>query len=418
MSTVPYTFSMGESASASQINADFLALQEQGNAILDTMSEIQLTTLVDYQRALDALGLRQQQALRVQADGVVMRFVVSDFDSIDQGQTTATVRIDTASATLRERNEPSQVLVASTSFSSSSGTVQAINSAGTLFSVSSPAGVPTGTFNLTLAELVALSLLTIDISAMSAAPSISVSTSPNGLTWTQATSISLSGDTLNVWLPNLPTLYVQVNITPAQPDNLGGSTYTFGITDLSGASVNYNLVSDLFFVATTFPVTSAQVQLQGDDDPNLTYYLTLNGGGTVTPIVVELNTPIDLPGVTLITTTVTATAGVLSTTIPPYLIPGTYSVYDSDGNELPVVPGLSSSDPHIANLVKPHVLFETIDSVLTPVIVPHPAGTPTYVVQCLSGLSEISVSLRVHMSTTDSTVTPIFSGAYLEELAL
>ena len=417
MATLP-TFSMGKSASASEINTAFDGLQEQGNSVLDTMSEIQLTTLVDYQRALDALNLRQQRALRVQADGIAVRFVVSDFDSIDQGQTTATVRIDTASATLRERNESAQVLVASTSFSSSSGTVQSINSADTLFSVSSPAGVPTGTFSLMLAELVALSLLTIDISAMSAAPNISVSTSPNGLIWNQATSISLNGDTLNVWLPNVPTLYVQVAITPAQADNLGGSTYTFGITDVSGASVNYNLVSDLFFAAIPFQVRSAQVKLQGDNDPNLTYYLTLNAGGAVTPVVVELNTPIDLPGVSLVTDTVTSTAGVLSTTIPPYYILGTYTVHDSLGNELPVVPNLSPTDPNIENLVNPHVLFTVIDSVLTPVIVPAPTGTPVYVVQCLSGESEISATLRVHMSTTDSTVTPIFSGAYLEELAL
>ncbi len=417
MSTLP-TFSMGESASASEINTAFNDLQKQGNSILDTMSEIQLTTLVDYQRALDALSLRRQRALRVQADGIAVRFVVSDFDNIDQGQTTATVRIDTASATLRERREPAEVLVETTSFSASTGTVQSINSAGTLFSVYSPAGVPTGTFNMTLANLVALSLLTVDISAMSAAPSISVSTSANGLTWAPAKSISLNGDTLNVWLPNIPTLYIQIDITPAQPDNLGGSTYTFGITDLSGASVNYNLVSDLFFEAVPFPVTSAQVQLQGDDDPNLTYYLTLNAGGVVTPVVVELNTPIDLPGVTLITDTVTATAGVLSTTIPPYYVPGTYTVHDALGNELPVIPNLSSTDPNITNLVKPCVIFETIMSVLTPVIVPTPAGTPTYVIQCLSGAQEVSASLRVHLSTTDSTVTPVFSGAYLEELPL
>lgn len=67
-------------------------------------------------------------------------------------------------------------------------------------------------------------------------------------------------------------------ITPAQPDNLGGSTYTFGITDLSGASVDYNLVSDLCFAPIAFPVQSAQVQLVADTGSGLTYYLALSDG--------------------------------------------------------------------------------------------------------------------------------------------
>jgi hypothetical protein len=69
-----------------------------------------------------------------------------------------------------------------------------------------------------------------------------------------------------------------VVITPAQPDNLGGTTYTFGITDLSGASVDYNLVSDLCFEPIPFPVQSAQVQLVADAGSGLTYYLALSDG--------------------------------------------------------------------------------------------------------------------------------------------
>jgi hypothetical protein len=93
----------------------------------------------------------------------------------------------------------------------------------------------------------------------------------------------LNGDQLNVWLPNTPTQYIQVVITPAQPDNLGGTTYTFGITDLSGASVDYNLVSDLCFEPISFPVQSAQVQLVADTASGLTYYLALYDGSSPAP---------------------------------------------------------------------------------------------------------------------------------------
>ena len=202
----------------------------------------------------------------------------SDLCDIDQGKTTATMRADTAAATLRERREPSQVLVRSTSFTASSGTVEAIDSGSTLFSVYSPTGIPTGTFNLTLASLVNVSLLTIDIAAMASSPSITVSVSSNGLTRTPASSVVLNGYRLNAWIPQTPAKYIQLVVTPTHPDNLGGSTYTFGITDLSGTSVSYNLVSDVFFEPITFPVQSASVQLVASDAPGLTYYLTLEGG--------------------------------------------------------------------------------------------------------------------------------------------
>jgi len=236
-------------ASASQINMAF-------SALLDTMSK------------------RQQRSARVEASGVVARFVVSDLLDIDQGQTTATVRADTGTATLRERRAPGRVLVSSTAFTSSSGTVQAIDSKGRLFSVYNATGIPKGTFNLTLASLVNISLLTIDISAMASSPSVAVSVSSNGLTWIPATAVSLSGYRLNVWLPDTPTKYIQMVITPSHPDNLGGSTYTFGITDLSGTSVSYNLVGDLFFMPVRVPVQAAQVQLVGDQSPGLTRSLS------------------------------------------------------------------------------------------------------------------------------------------------
>ena len=113
---------------------------------------------------------------------------------------------------------------------------------------------------------------------MSSSPTINASVSSNGLTWTPASKVSLSGYRLNIWLPNTPARYIKLEMTPSHPDNLGGSVYTFGVTDVSGTSVDYNLVSDLFFKPIVFPVRTSTARLMGSGDAGLTYYLTVSDG--------------------------------------------------------------------------------------------------------------------------------------------
>jgi hypothetical protein len=127
---------------------------------------------------------------------------------------------------------------------------------------------------------------------MSSLPNITVSVSGNGLTWTPATTVALNGSRLNAWIPLVPTKYIQVVLTPTHPDNLGGSTYTFGITDLSGSSVDYNLVSDVFFNPLWVQSSSDRVQLVASEDEGLTYYLTLDDG-TDSPVTAAV---IVIPG--------------------------------------------------------------------------------------------------------------------------
>lgn len=408
MSTTLPVFVQGQAATASEMNLAFSDLQAQGNSILNTLSEVQLTTLVDYQRRLDAINARRQKVARAAAPGIT-DFVVSDFCSIDQTQTTATVRADTASVTLRERSVPGQVEVLSTTFTSSTGTVQSIDINQILFSVYNSTGVPTGTFTITLASVMAVSLLTIDIAAMASSPSISISVSANGLTWTPASNVQLSGYRLNAWLPEVPTKYIQLVITPSHPDNLGGSTYTFGITDLSGTAVSYNLASDVYFDATDIQVASDTVQLVASISAGLTYYLSLAGGS----IAATPYTPIPLPGVTRVYWTGGVASGVLGLTLPGDTIPGSVAVMGPGGAELLVAPGLSTSDPNIADIINTYVSL--VGSVLT--VLPAPADVSEgYSVSYLTGPATITASLRVHMTTQDSTVTPIFTGAYLEDL--
>ena len=105
MSTTP-TIVNGQESSATLMNQTFDGLAAQGNQILQLLTQSQLTALVDYNQYLTAIQSKQQRAARVKATEIVALFPVSDFDSINQGLTTATVRIDTAAATLRERRIP------------------------------------------------------------------------------------------------------------------------------------------------------------------------------------------------------------------------------------------------------------------------------------------------------------------------
>jgi hypothetical protein len=415
MSTLP-VFQLNQESSASMVKQALSSIQGQGTAILSTLSQIELSTLVDYDRALTALNGRQQQAARVYPPKTVALFVVSDFNDIDQGNTTATIRADTASATLRERNYPTEAVVSSTSFSSSVGTVQQLDSQGLLFSVTAESA-PTGTFTITLAQAVNLSLLTIDIAAMASNPGISVQVSDSGLTYTPATKVGLNGYRLNAWLPNTPTKYVQLTLTPSHPDNLTGNVYTFGVTDFAAATVSYNLASDIVFKPIFYQSESATMQLVADTDPNLSYYLMLDDGTDIPSFVSVIpNTPIQIPGIVSYKRVSTAinSSGVLALTLPAGTYPASVVVTNqTTGKNLPVVVGLSPADASISLVDTSHISL--INGVLTVLPVPSQT-TDLFTVTYLTGPISMTATLKVHLSTSDSTTTPIFTGASLEEI--
>lgn len=64
-------------------------------------------------------------------------------------------------------------------------------------------------------------------------PTIVVYGSADGVNLVQASQVSLNGYRVNAWFPSKNIRYLQIRITPAMPDTLGGSTYTFGITSVS-----------------------------------------------------------------------------------------------------------------------------------------------------------------------------------------
>ena len=109
---------------------------------------------------------------------------MSDFLGTDQAQTTGSVRIDSASATLRERAESGQINIKSTRFSTSSGTIQ---KAGDLYQVTNDSNLPppVGTFDLELDPPLNLSLLSFDVVSTPSTPEVSVGVSENGVTFSR-----------------------------------------------------------------------------------------------------------------------------------------------------------------------------------------------------------------------------------------
>jgi len=114
----------GDQGSRSQMVGNLEELRARGQAVIESLSSIQMETLLEVQKRLSALNGRRQRAFRVPSPDLAARFLVSDFLGTDQAQTTGSVRIDSASATLRERAESGQINIKSTRFSTSSGTIQ------------------------------------------------------------------------------------------------------------------------------------------------------------------------------------------------------------------------------------------------------------------------------------------------------
>ena len=294
--------------------------------------------------------------------------------------------------------------------------VTSLNQNQTLLSVNSST-VPTGTFTLQLQQAVALSVLTLELSAMSSSPTVVVQVSGDGLVYTPAANMSLNGSILNAWFPNTAVRFIQIILTPAQADSLGGSIYTFGITDFSASTISYNLVSDIYFQPVTLTPQTQSLLFRAQGTGSLIYNLLLNDGvDPASYVPVTDGSTIAVPGVTSTTTNAIAIngSGVLGIVLPGNVYPNSVTVTDTTANaNLPVIVGLSPTDPHLASLNKTVAVLN--GSTIT--ILPVPTSTTdVYSVSYLAGPASISATLLVHLSTTDRTQTPVFNGASLEEI--
>ena len=293
MSTSVVPFQAGEEASASKLNQDLEAVRALGQAVMDE----QTTKLLDLERALNSLNGRRQRAGNSVEPTALAVFAVTDLLSTDQNQTTATVRIDTGAVTLRERPQIVTAQIKSTQFSSSTGTVTPLDNDQQMYQVYCPDGsIPAGVFLLELMSPLDLTLLVIDISAMMSQPTITLEVSADGLVWVPA-QVEQNGYSLTGVIPPTVVRYVRLSMTPAQSDNIGSQTFTFGLTDFSASAVEFQLASEWVSLPVTFSPLGQNVQLVTDNDSRLSFYLALAADNSQPFAAVTPGVPLAIPGI-------------------------------------------------------------------------------------------------------------------------
>lgn len=266
-------FQMGEEASRAKMQGALDDLRQDGQDVIDSMLRQQHEVLLSFDRRLGALNARRARAARIAAPGITVRFLVSDLNDIEQGQSSAALRADAGVATLHERGSHADVVIRQKKFSSSGGTVEQV---GTLFRVHTDDGSrPKGTFDIELAAPSVLTMIVFDIAAVPSGSEVTVAASADGLEYKTATTVSLNGYRVTAWLPEVEAKYLRISVLPSHADGLGGSSYTFGLTAINALAVDFHLRSELVSRPILFNPRGRQLRLAAADEPGLAYYLSL-----------------------------------------------------------------------------------------------------------------------------------------------
>jgi hypothetical protein len=429
MSTTSITpenvFQFNQESSASKFMAALEAIQSLGTGVLDSIETANSTTLVQFDIRLQATNARRVRAWRVLAPQQAAKVVVSDFSDIDQVNTVATVRADSASVSLKERAAPAEAAIRSTTFTVPTGNVQALNNAQSIVRVTTSDGsTPTGQFNIELVAALSISQLTIDIVASPGTPTVTVATSSDGVTYTQANNVAVNGYQITVFLPSIEVKFIQMQVTPSHPDNLNGSSFTFGITDISAAATTYQLRSDFLTKTQQFNPKSEFVVLNAPADPNILYYLSIWPEGSPQAPFVELN-PGDTvqigTGFSTIVTTSIGNPNVLASA-PATLYPSTVSITETTTGFTGITriaQGLSPTDPNILSLQDEYVVIVPLStSYNIQLLNAEQQYNPprTFEVSYVYGPSLVNFQLKVRLTTSDDATTPLFTGASLDEM--
>ena len=152
--------------------AAFNVLWNQGENILNTLTNYRNLSLVDFQQQVEALNSRLQRANRISAPYTTVNFVTTDFLDIDQTQTSATVGPTHRPGCKREiHNDERCHLEPDLCHLGWNG--QAISTDNSLYRVSKTDGsIPTGTFTVQLVQSLNMTVLTFDLAAMPPTPSL------------------------------------------------------------------------------------------------------------------------------------------------------------------------------------------------------------------------------------------------------
>jgi hypothetical protein len=408
-------FTDGQAADRGLVNSTFNNLSSQGTTILAGLTAAYNNSLTTLERRLSAVNARRQRANRTATLRTFARLETTDFQDIDQSETTATVRIDGGSITLRERNIPQTVSLATNVFTSDSGT---INTFGTLFQVLSANQdiIPTGTFTMSLFSAVNASLLLFDIAATPSQPDITVRVSADGTTFVPATAIRLEGYRISAEIPLTAVKYITLSILPSHADDIDGATFTFGITDVSASEVQFQLSSEMSSRPILINPSSSSFQFVADADPGILFYLSLNGAAF---FQVASGDTIPVPGAEDVNLTniamSTVVQGQLLTTLPDNTYPNSLTVTDvATGTIYPILPGTLPTLVGLTLLSGKYVaVFDNLLSLIPLNVADNPKTSD---VSYTTGPASVSIQVRVVFTTADRTVTPVFRGAVFQEI--
>lgn len=409
MSELVNLFQDGEESSQSKLVELLESIRATGQSVLDDLEDARVQVLLKIEQGLSALNARQQRANRLVSSNVIGRFVVSDFFNIDQANTTATVRADSQSVTLKERKRPSEGVIRFIKFTPSVGSAEQF---GDLYRVLADDAVnPTGVFDIEFIQPLTLNLVIFDIITFPSNPAITVQASENGVVYTNALNVSRNGYRVNAWLPPGSVKFLRISITPNQPDSIGGSSYTFGVTNVNAESVEFHLRSDLVMRPITIQPRSLKLRFQAEQHPGLNYFMSFDDQSY---FEVVPGREINVPGAvaTSIQDVELDEYGKLQHEVPETIYLPTLQVTDISDTPVRVAPGL----PHLFQPAKNfYVTVNGTDLHLVPFFAALHQGL-TYTINYVSGPQELRVWLRVRLSTNSQYETPIFRGAYLEEV--
>jgi hypothetical protein len=417
-------FTDGTPGSASQVSEAFTEIRTQGQIAINALVVLRENTLLLFNNALSALNGRRVRANRLPQIGVAARFVTSDLRDINQPTTTASVRCDTSSVSLKERAAPGEANVQSVRFSASEGTIQALNvsstgssgNLGALYRVATSNGsAPIGTFDIKLVSPIGTSLVLFDMMDMPSDPAIVVSVSQNGISFTPSISVSRNGYRVAAWFSPSEIQYIRIAITPALPDVLGGSVFTFGLTDFHAFTIQYHLRSDLYTNQIQMIPVGSQLKFEAPTIPGLVYFLSLGGNPA---IEVNPGDLIAIPGTTVTTNqnvNLDHSTGKLNFTLPNNTYLQSLTIVDhGSGLTMRIAPDL---DPTTTGLTNQYITINKSTGDMYLVVF---GGVPdelrTFDLSFVQGPATVTTALQVELITNDLNNTPLFTGADLIEV--
>jgi hypothetical protein len=417
MDTLP-TIVNGQEGSASQIMSAFNYILSLGQTNLENLQNIRTETLLAFQRRVSYLNSKQQTANKLINQNALVNFTITDFSNVNQSETTATVRIDSNVVTSSEQAFEVEAIIKSVQFTSNLGNVEALNQDSSIYRVYNTNGsTPTGSFFITLTEPTNLSVLVFDLPSIASNPVINITTSDTGILYTSCLSYSLNGYRLIVYLTPAEIQYIKIDITPSHPDNLGGSLFTFGLTDFIGSSTQYRLLSEFVSQPINFIPNSVNCQLNAIQTDGLLYFLSLGSGNF---IEVSLATSIPIPAVseTNLTAVGLNSNGLLNSTISSLAYLSTIEIIDvSTGTPIPLLYGLLPTNSSLATLNKSYISLvqASPSSAYSLYYIPYISedSSKTFNISYVSGPASVSAQLKIQISTNDKNSSPIFTGATL-----